>query len=105
MGARLPDLAAWASSLPSECRVAVLDLSRVPKFGPLAANELHAMFGAASSRARQVVVAGVDPIERATLNALTRSDLLSASNCAATLEEGIALAARLSGESADSRAE
>lgn len=97
LGARLPDLAAWVASLGAECRVAVLDLSRVPKFGPLAANELHSMFAAAAAARRLVVVAGVDPIERATLNALTRSDLLSAANCAASVDDGIVLAARLAG--------
>lgn len=92
--AHLPDLAAWLDRLPSQRRSVVLDLTHARAFGPLAASALHAMFAAAARTGRTVVVAGLDGGEIATINALSRSDLLNASNSATDVASAVALVAR-----------
>ena len=87
----LPDLDTWISSLPSSKRTIVLDLTRVRVFGPLAASALHAMSLSAARTGRRVVVAGLDAGEVATVNALSRADLLHPGNCAEDLAEALAM--------------
>lgn len=87
----LPDLAAWIDRLPASKRTVVLDLSHARVFGPLASSALHAMSLAAARTGRRVVVAGLDPGEVATVNALSRADLLNPSNCAQDLAEALAM--------------
>jgi uncharacterized membrane protein YoaK (UPF0700 family) len=90
----LPDLDTWISSLPSSKRTIVLDLTHVQVFGPLAASALHAMSLAAARTGRHVVVAGLDAGEVATVNALSRADLLHPGNCAEDLAEALAMVSR-----------
>jgi anti-anti-sigma regulatory factor len=89
----LPDLAAWLESLPAEKRVVILDLGRVRAFGPLAAGALAAMSVAAGRLGRRVVVAGLDAGEIATINALSRADLLNERNSAPDLGSALRVAA------------
>lgn len=89
----LPDLDAWISSLPAVKRTIVLDLTHARVFGPLAANALHAMSLAAVRTGRRVVIAGLDAGEVATVNALSRADLLNPTNCAEDLAEALAMVA------------
>lgn len=91
--AHLPDLAAWVESLPAEKRVVILDLGRVHAFGPLAASAIAAMFVAAERLGRRVVVAGLDAGEVATVNALSRADLLHERNSAPDLGSALRAAA------------
>ena len=91
--AHLPDLAAWLESLPAEKRVVILDLGRVRAFGPLAAGALAAMSVAAGRLGRRVVVAGLDAGEIATINALSRADLLNERNSAPDLGSALRVAA------------
>lgn len=88
----LPDLAAWIEALPPGAGAVVLDLGRVRAFGPLAANALHAMFVEAARCGRRVVVAGLDGGQVATINALSRSDLLHESNSAPDVGGALRLA-------------
>jgi len=89
----LPDLGAWISSIPDSKRTIVLDLTHARVFGPLAANALHAMSLAAVRTGRRVVIAGLDAGEVATVNALSRADLLNPTNCAEDLAEALAMVA------------
>ena len=89
----LPDLAAWVARVPAAKRVVILDLSRARVFGPLAANALHSMFASATRSGHRVIVAGIDAGEVATINALSRNDLLHAGNSAADLAGALHLAA------------
>jgi len=89
----LPDLASWVEGIPAAKRIVILDLSRARVFGPLAANALHSLFAAAARSGHRVLIAGLDGGEVATINALSRSDLLHAGNCAADLAGALHLAA------------
>jgi hypothetical protein len=91
--AHLPDLAAWIEALPTEKRVVILDLGRVRSFGPLAASAIASMFTAAGRIGRRVVVAGLDAGEIATINALSRTDLLHERNSAPDLGSALLAAA------------
>lgn len=88
----LPDLAAWIDGLPAGKRTIVLDLTHARVFGPLAANALHAMSLSAVRSGKRVIVTGLDPGEVATVNALSRADLLNPTNCAEDLAEALAMA-------------
>lgn len=88
----LPDLGAWISRLPEAKRTIILDLTHARVFGPLAANALHAMSLAAVRTGRRVIIAGLDSGEVATVNALSRADLLNPTNCAEDLSEALAMA-------------
>ena len=88
----LPDLASWVEGLPAAKRIVILDLSRARVFGPLAANALHSLFAAAARSGHRVLIAGLDGGEVATINALSRSDLLHAGNSAADLAGALHLA-------------
>lgn len=90
--AHLPDLAAWVDRLPKAKRIIVLDLSRTQAFGPLAASALHSMFLAAARTDHRVIVAGLDSGEVATINALSRSDLLHSNNSAADMSTALRIA-------------
>ncbi|MEY5031667.1 MAG: hypothetical protein RL354_698 [Planctomycetota bacterium] len=91
--AHLPDLAAWVDGLPEDKRVVILDLGHVRAFGPLAANALHALMAATARTGRRAIVAGIDGVEMATINALSRSDLLNEHNSAPDLGGALRVAA------------
>lgn len=88
----LPDLAAWIDRIPEAKRTVILDFSHARVFGPLAASALHAMTLAANRSGRRVIVAGLDGGEIATVNALSRADLLNASNSAPDVGAALMLA-------------
>lgn len=88
---RLPNLAAWIGELPQPTRAIVLDLSAVHALGPLGASALEGLFSAADRRGIQVCIAGIDDVEAATVNALTRANLLHEGNFA----KEVAMAMRL----------
>lgn len=102
--AHLPDLGAWLDRLPGSKRVVVLDLSHTQAFGPLAASALNGMLAAAARSGRRVIVSGLDGGEIATINALSRADLLHSANATANINEAMRLVAGLrAGEPADAR--
>jgi uncharacterized membrane protein YoaK (UPF0700 family) len=96
--AHLPDLAAWVERLPEERRVVILDLGSTHAFGPLAASALHALMAAATRTGRRAIVAGIDGVELATINALSRSDLLNEHNSAPDLGGALRVAAESAAE-------
>lgn len=96
--AHLPDLAAWVERLPEERRVVILDLGSTHAFGPLAASALHALMAAAARTGRRAIVAGIDGVELATINALSRSDLLNEHNSAPDLGGALRVAAESAAE-------
>ena len=73
-------------------RTVIVDLAGARVFGPLAANAIHAMFVAAERSGHRVIFAGLDEGECATVNALSRSDLLTEANSAADLDGALRLA-------------
>lgn len=95
--AHLPNLAEWIERVPPSKRVVVLDLGRTQAFGPLAASALHAMFVAAGRTGHRVVVAGLDGGEVATINALSRADLLHPTNSAPDLAGALRIACEAPG--------
>ncbi len=90
--AHLPNLANWLERLPREKRTVLLDLTRTLTFGPLAANALQSMFAAAQRTDRRIIIAGLDEGQVATINALSRSDLLHARNASADVAGALRLA-------------
>lgn len=90
--AHLPDLARLLDRAGDERRAVVVDLSGARVFGPLAANAIHAMLRAAEQTGHRVVFAGLDEGECATINALSRGDLLTDANSAPTLAGALAIA-------------
>lgn len=92
MESHLPDLAAWIARIPRSKSIVILDLSASRTFGPLTASSLHALFTAAASSGRRIIIAGVDDIECATINAHSRADLLHARNASPSLEGALDLA-------------
>jgi uncharacterized membrane protein YoaK (UPF0700 family)/anti-anti-sigma regulatory factor len=92
--AHLPNLAAWIAALPENTRAVVLDLRLVRVLGPLGASALEALFTAADRRGVQICVAGIDDIDAATVNALTRANLLHEGNFAKEVESAMRLVHR-----------
>lgn len=90
--AHLPDLARLLERAGDERRTVIVDLSNAQVFGPLAASSLHAMFLAAERTGHRVIVAGLDAGECATVNALSRGDLLTETNSAPTVAGALKLA-------------
>ncbi len=93
---QLPDLAAWIAQVPQGKRAVILDIVSGRGLGPLAANGFNAMFIAADQHGQRVIVAGVSSVDCATINALSRANLLNDLNSAPNLHDALALAAALS---------
>ena len=93
--AHLPELAKLLDRAGPTRRTVVVDLGGTRAFGPLAANAIHAMFRAAERTGHRVIVAGLDEGECATINALSRGDLLTELNSA----RDVVAALRLAGSS------
>ena len=72
----------------------VVDLSGARVSGPLAASAIHAMLRAAEHTGHRVVFAGLDEGECATINAVSRADLLTDANSAPTLAGALEIAER-----------
>ncbi|MEY3144190.1 MAG: hypothetical protein RLY21_2683 [Planctomycetota bacterium] len=92
--AHLPDLTRLLERAGDDRRAVVVDLSNAHAFGPLAANAVHGMLRAAEQSGHRVVFAGLDDGERATINALSRADLLTDANSAPTLAGALEIAER-----------
>ena len=92
---QLPDLTGWIQRVPNGKRAVILDITSSRKLGPMAPSTFHAMFAAAAARGQRVIIAGVSGVDCATINALTRADMLNELNCAATLDDALALVAVL----------
>ena len=90
--ARLPDLVRLLERAGDDRRAVVVDLSGARVFGPLAASAVHAMLRAAEHTGHRVVFAGLDAAERASLNALSRADLLTDANSAPDLAGALVIA-------------
>lgn len=95
----LPDLTAWINRVPQGKRAVILDITAMQSLGPMAPGAFNSMFIAAAKSGQRVIVAGVSTIDRATINALTRADLLNELNSAATLDDALALVAVLTSPS------
>ena len=92
--AHLPDLTRLLDRAGDERRAVVVDLSGARVFGPLAASAIHAMLRAAEGTGHSVVFAGLHEGECATINALSRADLLTDANSAPTLAGALEIAER-----------
>ena len=88
----LPDLARLLDRAGDARKAVVVDLSEARAFGPLAANAIHAMLRAAERTGHRVVFAGLDEGECATINALSRGDLLTEANSAPDLAGALKIA-------------
>lgn len=95
--AHLPELAKLLDRAGPARRTVIVDLGAARAFGPLAANAIHAMFRAAERTGHRVIFAGLDEGECATINALSRGDLLTEVNSA----RDVGAALQLAGSSGD----
>ena len=94
--AHLPDLAALLERAGPERRTVVIDLTSARVFGPLAASAIHGVYRAAERSGHRVIIAGLDGSECATINALSRSDLLTDANSAPTVAGALQIAEAVS---------
>lgn len=88
--ARLPNLAEWLAQLDPHKRRVVLDLSAARSFGPLAAIAIDALVAACARSGRQLIVAGLSPSQRRTINSHSRADLLHDGNATADVAAALA---------------
>ena len=88
--ARLPNLAEWLAQLDPHKRRVVLDLGAARSCGPLAANAIDALVAACARSGRQLVVAGLSPSQRRTINSHARADLLHDGNATADVAAALA---------------
>ena len=90
----IPDLTRLLDRAGDERRAVVVDLSDARVSGPLAASAIHAMLRAAEHSGHRVVFAGLGEGECATINAVSRADLLTDANSAPTLAGALEIAER-----------
>lgn len=101
--AHLPDLGLLLERAGEERRTVIIDLSNARVFGPLAASAIDGAFRAAERSGHRVIVAGLDEGQRATVNALSRSDLLTDANSAPTVAGALEIAEAISRDGPISR--
>jgi uncharacterized membrane protein YoaK (UPF0700 family) len=86
---RIPNLLAWAGRLPETTRVVILDLGEVTELNANAALELKALFKRFVTTGRELVIAGMTPLQVERMK-LAGGDLLPLENVYSDLDLAIA---------------
>ena len=87
---RLPDLQRWLESLPSEARVAILDLGDAVTLDENTALELASLATQATAQGRRVIFAGVGPSQFRVIQRAGVGDVLDQTNLSPDLELAVA---------------
>jgi anti-anti-sigma regulatory factor len=92
---RLPDLHRWWSALSPESAIVILDFSDTRQLHPNAALELRSLMKQAESHGRKLLLSGISPEERHSLQRSGAGDAILPANVCENLETAVARAMAL----------